>query len=140
MTPLLKKMNYKEGMMIQIWNCPPELQKECDSWGNQSSGNLNTEQVGFLLGFVQEVESVERIFTEMQEYLKGDDILWFSYPKKSSKRYQSTIYRDKGWKVLGDANFEAVRQVAINEDWSALRFRKVNYIKQITRKFTAKNQ
>jgi hypothetical protein len=35
--------------------------------------------------------------------------------------------------VLGDAGFEPVRQVAIDEDWSALRFRRVEYIKSMTR-------
>ena len=44
------------------------------------------------------------------------------------------INRDKGWDILGAYNFEAVRQVAVDENWSAIRFRKVEYIKKMTRK------
>ncbi|MHA7130137.1 hypothetical protein [Algoriphagus namhaensis] len=140
MDPLLKKLNYKEGMNVRLWNCPSELTAQADLWREGSLENSENEQVDFLLGFVQDEDSVRRIFEEMKVYLKGDEILWFSYPKKSSKRYESSIHRDKGWKILGLQNFEAVRQVAINEDWSALRFRHVNYIKQMTRKFTAREQ
>ena len=39
-----------------------------------------------------------------------------------------------GWEVLGDRNFEPVMQVSIDADWSALRFRPVDEIQQMTRK------
>jgi hypothetical protein len=35
--------------------------------------------------------------------------------------------------VLGKAGFEPVRAVAIDEDWSALRFRRTEHIKTMTR-------
>ncbi|MEO8473318.1 MAG: hypothetical protein ABI477_14050, partial [Chryseolinea sp.] len=38
-----------------------------------------------------------------------------------------------GWAVLGKLGFEPVRMVAIDEDWSALRFRKTSHIKTMTR-------
>jgi len=37
--------------------------------------------------------------------------------------------------VLGKSGFEPVRMVAIDEDWSALRFRKPENIKKMTRSF-----
>ncbi len=43
------------------------------------------------------------------------------------------INRDSGWKVLGDAGFEPVRMVAIDDDFSAVRFRRVEFIKTLTR-------
>jgi hypothetical protein len=36
--------------------------------------------------------------------------------------------------VLGAAGFEPVRMVAVDEDWSALRFRRVGFIKTLTRR------
>ena len=45
-------------------------------------------------------------------------------PKGTSKRYKSEIHRDTGWQAIGQAGFEPVRAVAIDEDWSALRFRR----------------
>jgi hypothetical protein len=64
---------------------------------------------------------------------KGDAIVWFAYPKGISKKYQCEFNRDTGWAVLGAAGFEGVRMVAIDEDWSALRFRRVEFIKTMTR-------
>ena len=64
---------------------------------------------------------------------EGDALLWFAYPKGSSKRYTCDFNRDTGWTVLGEAGYEPVRQVAIDEDWSALRFRRVEYIKSFKR-------
>ena len=61
-------------------------------------------------------------------------VLWFAYPKKSSKLYRSDINRDAGWDVLGKFGFEPVRQIALNEHWSALRFRVVAEIKNLTRR------
>ena len=60
-------------------------------------------------------------------------MVWFAYPKGTSKRYRSEINRDTGWQALGRAGFEPVRAVAIDEDWSALRFRRVEFIKTMTR-------
>ena len=56
-----------------------------------------------------------------------------AYPKASSKRYQCEFNRDTGWAAVGVAGFESVRQVAIDEDWSALRFRRTEYVKKLTR-------
>jgi hypothetical protein len=59
-----------------------------------------------------------------------------AYPKGTSKKYQCEFNRDSGWTTLGAAGFEPVRVVAIDEDWSALRFRRVEYIKSMRRKPT----
>jgi hypothetical protein len=44
------------------------------------------------------------------------------------------ITRDRGWEPLHDAGFLPVAQVAIDADWSALRFRRREEIREITRK------
>ena len=63
----------------------------------------------------------------------GDGMVWFAYPKGTSKKYKSEINRDNGWQILGELGFEGVRGVAIDEDWSALRFRRVEFIKAMNR-------
>jgi hypothetical protein len=60
-------------------------------------------------------------------------VVWFAYPKGTSKKYKSEINRDNGWQILGELGFEGVRGVAIDEDWSALRFRRVEFIKAMNR-------
>ena len=47
-----------------------------------------------------------------------------AYPKVSSKKYTTDYNRDSGWNLLGEWGMEPVRQVAIDQDWSALAFPK----------------
>ena len=54
--------------------------------------------------------------------------LWFAYPKGSSKKFHCEFNRDTGWSVLRGLGFDTVRQVAIDADWSALRFHHVECI------------
>ena len=95
------------------------------------------DQVGeieFTLGFVIDQAAIENFIHSIQDKLVADPIVWIAYPKASSKKYRCAFNRDTGFGILGEYGFEGVRQVAIDEDWSALRFRRVNHIKNITRK------
>jgi hypothetical protein len=83
--------------------------------------------------FVFEQRAVDEIVPAIAKKIHGDSTIWFCYPKKTSRKYKCAIDRDHGWNMLGQYGFEPVRQVALNEDFSALRFRKVEYIKKITR-------
>jgi len=68
--------------------------------------------------------------------LTNGGLLWLCYPKKSSKTYKgSDCSRETVGKLIADLNFEPVSQVAVDEDWSALRFRPVDQIKTMTRSF-----
>jgi hypothetical protein len=60
-------------------------------------------------------------------------VVWFVYPKGTSKKYTCEFNRDIGWAELGKAGYEPVRAVAIDDDWSGLRFRNTTYIKKMTR-------
>ena len=140
MDSILKKMSFKEGMSIQVWNVPSDLQPLISAWNSNGWMASSGETPNFLLAFVQNEEEVNRYFALLLPYCAQDEILWMAYPKGSSKKYQAEINRDSGWKVLGKNDFEPVRQIAIDEDWSALRFRRIAYIKTMTRKFSTKDQ
>ncbi len=62
------------------------------------------------------------------KYLKDDGLFWLCYPKKSSKKYLSDCSRDTVALLLKEHNFQVVRQIAIDEDFSALRFREESKI------------
>jgi len=139
MDPLLKKMTWKDRMNIQIWNAPPELKEMISSWEKDVLINPAAKP-DFMLAFVQTEEEVKKYFFEMQAKAPDDEQIWMAYPKGTSKRYKAKINRDSGWKYLGEFDYESVRQIAINEDWSALRFRKTKYVKVMTRGFSVKDQ
>lgn len=139
MDPILKKMTWKEGMNIQVWNCPKELEGLIIGWKNDGL-ILTAVKPDFMLAFVQTEDEVKKYFFEMQALAPDDEQIWLAYPKGTSKRYKAKINRDSGWKYLGEFDYEGVRQIAINEDWSALRFRNTKYVKVMTRKFSVKDQ
>lgn len=137
MTPLLKKLNYKDQKTILITNFPAtfvaELQNMASTATILTEGDT-VEHIEFALCFVTTLREIELVASELVPKLDGDALLWLCYPKGSSKKYSCEFNRDNGWASLGAVNMEPVRMVAIDEDWSALRFRKVGYIKTITRR------
>jgi hypothetical protein len=85
------------------------------------------------LAFVTTQEQVNALGPAIARKAEGDAIVWLAYPKGTSKKYKSQINRDHGWDALGREGFEPVRMVAIDEDWSAVRFRRAKFIKNMTR-------
>jgi hypothetical protein len=86
------------------------------------------ESIGFAIAFVTKHTEVDAAVKRILPKADGDAVLWFAYPKGTSKRVASEINRDTGWDSLTSAGFETVRLVAIDEDWSALRFRRAEYV------------
>ncbi len=136
-TQLFKKLNFKQHKEILTLNHPSEFEAELNAIKACTIVNTdvkNVDEIEFVLSFVKTQEEINSITPLIDKKLKGDGIVWYAYPKKSSKKYKSEINRDNGWKILGDSGFEGVRQIAIDNDWSALRFRKVAFIKTMKRK------
>lgn len=93
-----------------------------------------SNELSFAAVFVTKQNDIDDIIEVIAKNLIGDAIFWFCYPKGSSKNYKCDFKRDTGWKSVATFNLEPVRMVSIDNDWSALRFRKVEYIKKITRR------
>ena len=87
-----------------------------------------------MLAFVLTEEELRLTAERLLDNRANDAVIWIAYPKKSSGKYKSSINRDCGWEPLAVLEVEPVRQVAVNDDWSALRFRQVKYIKKLNRK------
>lgn len=54
--------------------------------------------------------------------VKPGGVLWLCYPKRGPK-VQTDINRDTGWETVKGAGWGPVMQIAIDDTWSALRFR-----------------
>jgi hypothetical protein len=137
MTPLFKKLNFKDQKSILIINSPASFEKELQEM--ESITTIHKEfkkakEIEFAICFATKQSQIDQCIRDIYPRLKGDAILWMCYPKGTSKKYKCDFNRDTGWHVLGQYNLEPVRAVAIDEDWSALRFRKVEFIKKITRR------
>ncbi len=138
MDAVFKKMNFRSTENIVVLNSPPSFDANLSQMEGLTSILNNLEEVNtteFILAFCTKQAEVDSVANQAVSKLTGDGLLWFAYPKGTSKRYKCDFNRDTGWEVLGKLGFEPVRAVAIDEDWSALRFRKVGYIKKMTRSF-----
>jgi hypothetical protein len=135
MSSLFSKLNLKSQTEIVVLNSPESFEPELTALSGvavlrelEPTGNTT-----FLLAFVTKQEEVDEIATIAVAKTQGDTLIWLAYPKGSSKNYKCEFNRDDGWAMLGNLGFEAVRQVAIDQDWSALRFRRVEFIKTMSR-------
>ncbi|KAF5071701.1 hypothetical protein DSECCO2_209400 [anaerobic digester metagenome] len=134
MNPVLKKLQYKGQSPICIINMPEsfaDIIADIDA-------DISTDFAGgvlfsWVVVFVSTKEQVGLASDMLESNNANDPTIWFAYPKGTSKKYKSDINRDKGWSSLGDLGYEPVSQVAIDDDWSALRFRKVSNIKVMNR-------
>lgn len=139
MNLLLKKLNFKEETEILVLNSPSDYEDLLNEFSKstkvlRSIKEIKNDQgIKFALIFLFKQEDIKTQIPLFIESMEGDAKVWLSYPKKTSKKYTSDIDRDHGWNLLGEYGYEPVRQVALDDDLSALRFRKVGYIKNFNR-------
>jgi hypothetical protein len=134
MTPLFKKLNFKEHKTIVAVNAPASFDAALQAMEGEASIIKNLKKVkeaDFMICFATMQKEIDSFIKEANSKLKGDAVLWFCYPKGSSKKYKCDFNRDTGWDAVAQYDFEPVRMVAIDEDWSALRFRKVVLLKPL---------
>lgn len=138
MEGIWKKLGFKTPPEVLILQAPESFlpaMEEIRTLTNIRTQPDEVESIDFCLVFTTRQEEVNFFAEALAPFWKEDAVVWFCYPKGSSKKYQCDFNRDTGWAILGKLGLEPVRQVAIDEDWSALRFRKVEFIKTMTRGF-----
>jgi hypothetical protein len=135
MPSTFEKLNLKNQRQIVVLNAPGSFEHELTALRDiKILGDLEgADAIEFLFAFVTKQREVDALGKAIAKKATGDVVVWFAYPKVTSKKYQSEISRDNGWQVLGQLGCEGVRGIAINEDWSALRFRRVEFIKMMRR-------
>ena len=104
---------YKEQPNIVAINSPKTFDNELEEMSKRAN----------IIKDFMEVIEIEQFISTIYQKLKGDAVIWLCYPKMTSKNYKCHFNRDSGGTSLGKYNLEPVRQVAIDDDFSALRFR-----------------
>ena len=77
------------------------------------------DQATTALVFAPDARSLRSVLSANQDELARPDILWVAYPKAN----RADINRDTLWPILGEFGMRPIAQVAVDEVWSALRFR-----------------
>ena len=82
----------------------------------QADGTFEVVQV-----FVSTRAALERETPRLKALLKAGGKLWVTYPKGSSKRLRAEVNRDDLRRYAVTVGLQTVAQVAVDDDWSAIR-------------------
>jgi hypothetical protein len=129
-TSIVKRLGIRPGYKLLILNAPDGY---VDTIGTLPEGvQLHTSADGGKYDLVQTFTSskadVDRLAPTALVALKDGGLLWFAYPKKTSK-IKTDINRDVGWDVVNNAGMEGVAIISLDDTWSSLRFRPSQDIK-----------
>ena len=137
MDPLFTKLNYKEGQPMVVLHPPVDFYQQLKtiSFENQVVTEITPGQpIEFIIVFSNKKAEIAEILNSTVPFLIGDAVFWLAYPKGTSKKYSCDFNRDTSWEICKPYQLLPVRQIAVDDDWSALRFRKKEYIKSTVRK------
>ena len=114
---LAAKLQLKPGQTLLCFACPPDLVPLLPG----SPDDIG--RVDAVLGFCATPQDVDRKFAAMLARLRPGGLLWFAFRKG---RKPPDLTRDHGWQALTAQGYDTVRAIALDAEWSALRFRKTS--------------
>ncbi len=143
MKSLLEKLNYKSQQRIAIIDAVKSFNMA--TFKDLRDVQIDTEidqryPYDFMIFFVRSIREVEEKTPLALHNLVADGVLWFSYPKKTSKNSSTDIDRDHGWNAMNKEGFYGIRLVSIDDDWSTMRFRNIKYIKSTSGRFPTEQE
>ncbi len=128
---LLQKLQVKDPKQFLVVNGPEELSQTLSHEGLDQQITIKNYSKGGILLFVQNSDELN---SSVADFIKDQDSdnHWVAFPKKNSK-IPTDLGRDQGWDKLTESDWIPVRQISINDQWSALRFRPRVNVKEIKR-------
>jgi hypothetical protein len=122
---VLEKLQLKDEKNLLIQGLPSAIEKQFAklTYAKNVTPLLKSKKVDFALVFALSQNQLNNVLKEVFPALHEDTKLWVAYPKTTSK-IVSDLNRDCSWEMLTCAEYECVRQVALDHVWSAMRFKK----------------
>lgn len=118
---LVKKLQIKPNSQILLLNAPFDFELT-DLPAGCSVVTFSQDKADCIFLFAQDSGDLAAYGESAVTAVTADGLLWIAYPKKSSG-LKTDLTRDEGWQAITKAGFRPVRQVAVDDTWSALRFR-----------------
>ncbi|HET6487080.1 MAG TPA: hypothetical protein VFH83_11710 [Spirochaetia bacterium] len=132
MTETFRKLNYKDQRPILVLGAPQSFSGEIASMNAETEVRTSPAKgarYAFVIAFAATKSDMKKAGAQVVKLLDGDAVCWFAYPKPSSRAIKTELNRDLLWELLMPLGIRPVRQIAIDADWSALRFRAEKYVK-----------
>lgn len=122
MGEMTRKLQVKNGMRIAVIDPPEGLADVFDEeFGDTRVEGLDDPHdavLAFASSLAEARAVTQRVFATAGEGC----LVWIAYPKKSSG-VKTDINRDSLWESLSETGWRPVRQVSIDDTWSAIRLR-----------------
>ena len=126
--PVARKLGMNRGMSALIIAPPPGYLKLLRPVPDGLTVSSTVDGVyPFVQVFATRLSEVRRFAQGLSKHAAPNALVWISYPKKTSK-LAGDLSRDVIRKAMSCAGWRAVSIVAIDEVWSALRFRPAGQI------------
>ncbi len=124
MQDTIKKFKFKNnGVVI---NAPVVLQAAFIKLGFKTAFDSNVKSANTLVFINNNQEYLDFLKNQLNN-IEADSVLWFAYPKGTSK-VKTDINRDT-IRVTGEGfGITTVTAIAIDDTWSALRFRPIDRV------------
>lgn len=119
-TPLYKKLGIKEGGRVAIVNAPDGFLLDPLPDGVQVLDRA-TKPLDVIVLFSDSRSHLGRRFEPLKEFLQPAGGFWIAYPKKSSA-IETDLTFETVQRVGLDAGLVDNKSIAVDEDWSGVRF------------------
>jgi hypothetical protein len=122
MSDVLKKLRYRSGMRVYVVGAPAGFEAEMSRLpkGIERAPTLARE-LDLVHAFFTRKSEFNHEASKLKKALKPGGILWVSYPKGAG--LATDLNRDILREIAMKKGLEAVAQIAIDDVWSALRFK-----------------
>ena len=128
MTDLFRKLNFKDQSPILILDPPPSFEGELAAMAKETRTEREAAKgstYGFSIAFARMKPDFDKVATILASSSSPEAVIWIAYPKKSSPALESDLSRDGCFEAGFTFGLKANRQVAIDEDWSAMRYKRL---------------
>jgi len=127
--PTVKKLGLKPGMRALVIAAPSGYLK---SLAPLPEGVVISEAMDgtheFVQFFATRKSDIEKSSSKLLKTAVPGALVWITYPKKTSG-VESDLSREAVWAAMEGTGWRPVSQIAIDEVWSALRFRPTEDVK-----------
>lgn len=124
---LLHKLQVKSGARLWLINVPRAIAEELSA-GAEVEIVHESDAYDGVLAFFEQADAVPLLMPRILKEMPADGLLWVAYRKGPAAK-AAGLNRDVGWESLDAEGWRPVRQIALDDEWSALRFRPREQVK-----------
>jgi hypothetical protein len=133
LSPMAKKLRFAAEHHVAVLNAPDGYLAQLQPGPSDTNTSLQPNaRYDAVLLFVKDAEELRRLGPAAIHAAKPNGLLWITYPKGGKTRgvtdlpaTPSWVQRDVLGEITSETGYKAVSFVAIDDTWTALRFKRV---------------